>query len=356
MRGLDKILLFTILAILVIGLFALYSASARYHSQGIMFRQAAWIFFGIILFLAVLRIDYQNILAVSYFLYAVNIALLILVLFVGKARGGAQRWLSLGAFSIQPSEIAKITLILALSSYIGGRKDDVGKISFLFRVSLLVIPAFCLIVIEPDLGSALLLIPVTLAILFVAGAKIKHFLGAILLALVGLPFFWHFLKDYQKARLFVFINPNTDPTGAGYTIIQSKIAVGSGGIFGKGWLSGTQNQLNFLPERHTDFIFSVIGEEWGFLGAMALILLYGLVIFRAVKIIEVTSDTYGKLMATGFLALFASQVIINIGMTIGFLPIVGLTLPLVSYGGSSLIVTLISLGLLLNIGMRRSLF
>jgi len=352
----DKVLFLSVLAILAIGLAVLYSASKEYGQQNIVLRQAFWILFGIALMFAVTRVDYQRFVSISYLLYGVNIALLILVLFFGKAAGGAHRWISLGAFNIQPSEIAKITLVLALSAYMSRRKERAAKISFPFGALLIALPAFALILVEPDLGTALLLLPITFVMLFAAGARIKHLAGLILLGLASLPVFWHFLKDYQKQRLFVFANPNTDPLGAGYTVIQSKIAVGSGGLFGKGWLGGTQNQLNFLLERHTDFIFSVVGEEWGFLGALVLLLLYVLVIYRGTKIIETTPDMYGRLMAAGFVALLFFQVAINVGMTMGFLPVVGLTLPLISYGGSSLAATLVCIGLLLNIGMRRPLF
>ncbi|MFC1576238.1 rod shape-determining protein RodA [Candidatus Omnitrophota bacterium] len=356
MRYVDKIIIFSVLAILLVGLATLYSASKEYHSSDIVFRQVLWILFGIVLSFIILRLDYQKLVNMSYLLYAIAIIFLVLVLFLGKARGGAHRWISLGGFNLQPSEFAKIAVILALSSYIAKRKNDVDKISIFPGILGLVLPVFLLILIEPDLGTALLLLPVTFAILLVAGATLKHLFGMILLGLGTFPVFWHFLKDYQRQRLFVFINPNIDPLGSGYTIIQSKIAVGSGGILGKGWLSGTQNQLNFLPERHTDFIFSVVGEEWGFLGALLLILLYALVVYRGIKIISATPSTSGKLLATGLVTLFFLQVVINIGMTIGFLPIVGLTLPLISYGGSSLVTTLVSLALLLNIGMRRTLF
>jgi len=356
MRKFDKILFFSVLAILLIGLAALYSASSKYYSPNIIFRQAFWALAGLMLAVLVMHIDYQRFISISYVLYAINVLLLIVVLFLGKTRGGSNRWLAFGTFNIQPSELAKITLILALSSYISGSANRVKKISFLLGALSLALPVFFLIFIEPDLGTALLIIPVTFAMLFVAGANIKHLAGLVFLGIGILPFAWQFLKGYQKQRLFTFINPSTDPLGLGYTIIQSKIAVGSGGLTGKGWFGGTQNQLNFLPERHTDFIFSVIGEEWGFLGASILILLYILVIRRGIKIIETTPDMYGKLLATGFITLFSLQVIVNIGMTIGFLPVVGLTLPLISYGGSSLITTLLYIGILLNIGMRRSLF
>ncbi|MBL7157608.1 MAG: rod shape-determining protein RodA [Candidatus Omnitrophica bacterium] len=355
-KNFDRTLFFATLAILFIGLLTLYSASREYRSQDIIFRQVFWMIFGIAVLFVILRVDYQRIVSLSYVLYGITLLFLVMVLFSGRARGGAHRWISLGFFNLQPSELAKITLILALSSYASVRRSDVTKISFFCKAFLLAIPAFLLILIEPDLGTALLLVPVTLAMLYIAGVNIMHILGAILLGLASFPVFWHFLKGYQRQRLFVFINPNIDPLGSGYTIIQSKIAVGSGGLFGKGWLAGTQNQLNFLPERHTDFIFSVVGEEWGFIGALLLILLYALIVYRGIKIIETTPDTCGKLIATGLVTLFTLQVLINIGMTIGFLPVVGLTLPLISYGGSSLITTLLCIGLLLNIGMRRPLF
>ena len=356
MNKLDKVLLLAVAAILLIGLAVLYSASKEYGQQNIVLRQAFWILFGVALMFAATRIDYQRFISISYLAYGVNILLLVLVLFFGKAAGGAHRWISFGAFNIQPSELAKITLILALSAYMSRREARAAKIGFPLGALLIALPAFVLILIEPDLGTALLLLPITLAMLFVAGARLKHLTGLIFLGIASLPIVWHFLKGYQKQRLFVFVNPNADPLGSGYTIIQSKIAVGSGGLFGKGWLGGTQNQLNFLPERHTDFIFSVVGEEWGFFGALILMLLYALVIYRGAKIIGTTPDTYGSLMAAGFVALFFLQVVINVGMTMGFLPVVGLTLPLISYGGSSLAATLVCIGLLLNIGMRRPLF
>lgn len=190
----------------------------------------------------------------------------------------------------------------------------------------------------------------------IAGAKIKHILRLLAGGLACAPFIWLFLKDYQKARLLVFLNPNLDPLGAGYTIIQSKIAIGSGGLFGKGWLSGTQNQLNFLPERHTDFIFSVVGEEWGYLGSVLLILLYYRFLNKGIAIAETTSDIYGKSLAYGIVTIFAIHIIVNIGMVCGLMPVVGLPLPFLTYGGSFLISSLVSIGILENIKYRRKVF
>ena len=353
---LDRVILFACLAILCIGFLTLASASKEYHQENIVFRQILWSGFGVLLMFLILGVDYQRFISLAYLLYGINILLLIFVLIIGETIGGAQRWISLGALNLQPSELAKITLILALSAYIGRRGNGITSPGALFGAILLVLPAFLFVLIEPDLGTALLFIPITLAMLFMGGVRIAHLVSMFFLGLCILPIFWHFLKDYQKQRLFVFINPNIDPLGSGYTIIQSKIAIGSGGLLGKGWFAGTQNQLNFLPERHTDFIFSVIGEEWGFFGALLLIFLYLLIVYRSLKTISTSPDAYGRLIATGFITLISVQVIVNIGMTIGFLPVVGLTLPLISYGGSSLVTMLVSIGFLMNVGMRRPLF
>ena len=206
---------------------------------------------------------------------------------------------------------------------------------------------------EPDLGTALMLVPILLVLIYTWGAPLKYLLFMIFSGLFLCPLGWFFLKDYQKERLMVFIDPGLDPLGAGYTIIQSKIAIGSGGFFGKGWLSGTQNQLNFLAERHTDFIFSVVGEEWGFFGSMVLVGLYFLLIQRGFFIAEKAKDPCGRLLAVGLTTMIAIQVIVNLCMTMGFMPVVGLPLPLVSYGGSSFLVTMMALGLLESIAVHR---
>jgi rod shape determining protein RodA len=302
------------------------------------------------------RVSYQKFIDLSYFLYAANVALLALVLMLGHARLGAQRWFTIGSFAFQPSEFMKISFMLALAGYVGARKGAMSDIRSLAVPCVLLGIPFVLVLLQPDLGTALLMLPVFFAILLAGGARVRHVAWMLGLGLACAPVFWHFLRDYQRQRLLVFINPNVDPLGAGYTIIQSKIAIGSGGLFGKGWLAGTQNRLNFLPERHTDFIFSVVGEEWGFLGAAALVLLFYLVVQKAFTIANLTSDRYGKLVATGIGTLLGMQVVINISMTMGMMPVVGIPLPLVSYGGSSLLATLVAIGLLLNVFMRRSTF
>ena len=355
----DKTLLAMVFLIFIIGIITIYSATQAKElpfGESYFLRQVNWMVIGLSLLIIVLKVSYQKFIDLAYFIYGINILLLISVLAIGHIRLGAQRWFSIGTFAFQPSEFIKISLILALSSYVGNKKGTMADFKNLLVPCLLLFLPFALVILQPDLGTAILLVPIFFSILLVSGASLRYIIIMIALGIAILPFFWHFLLEYQRQRLLVFVNPNVDPLGAGYTIIQSKIAIGSGGLFGKGWTLGTQNQLNFLPERHTDFIFSVIGEEWGFLGAMTLVLLYFLMVKRAFDIAALTSDVYGKSIATGVAVMLGLQIIINVGMAIGLMPVVGIPLPLVSYGGSSLISTLIAIGLLLNVGMRRSTF
>ncbi len=359
LKDFDKTVLLLMFVLCVGGLFILASATQGKNLdlvESYVFRQINWIALGMILLILVINISYQKFIDISYGLYAVNIILLALVLILGRERLGAQRWFTIGNFTFQPSEFIKISFILALASFLGSRKSSLENLRGVFIPLILLGIPFALVLVQPDLGTALLLVPIFFAMMFVAGARVKHLVILGVFGLASLPFFWQILKDYQKQRLLVFLNPNVDPLGAGYTIIQSKIAVGSGGMIGKGWLAGTQNQLNFLPERHTDFIFSVIGEEWGLFGALILILLFYLIVRRSFDIAYSTNDMHGKLIAVGIVVLVALQVAINIAMTIGLMPVVGIPLPLVSYGGSSMLTTFIAIGLLLNVGMRRSRF
>jgi rod shape-determining protein RodA len=358
-KDFDKVLLAITFIICVGGLFILYSATQVKNlpfAESYVFRQMSWIALAAVLLLVMVNISYQKFIDISFALYVINVILLALVLILGRERLGAQRWFAIGDFAFQPSEFTKISFILVLASILGSKRADLGSArAFILPLISLAVP-FVLVLLQPDLGTALLLIPIFFAMMYVGGARVKHLVILALSGLAAMPFFWHFLRDYQKQRLLVFLNPNVDPLGAGYTIIQSKIAVGSGGLIGKGWLAGTQNQLNFLPERHTDFIFSVIGEEWGLFGALALILLFYLIVRRSLDIACSTNDMYGKLVAVGIITLLTLQVVINIAMTIGFMPVVGIPLPLVSYGGSSMLTSFIAIALLLNIGMRRSRF
>lgn len=356
---LDKTVLFLVLVIFIIGLFCLYSASynkSLEFGKSFVLRQLSWMGIGFLILILLLVVDYQRIIDLGYILYVTGLIVLFLVLIFGHTRLGAQRWFSIGGFSVQPSEFNKLIYIIMMTSYLGHSRAEIVNIKGLFVPLLLTLPPFILILLQPDLGTALILIPILFSMLFIAGAQVKHLFGLGLCGVVSSPIFWNFLKAYQKKRLLVFLNPNIDPLGAGYTIIQSKIAIGSGGLFGNGWLSGTQNQLNFLPERHTDFIFSVIGEEWGFFGAIILVALYFLILKRGLIIVERTTDIYGKLLGIGIVTMLGFQIFVNISMTIGLMPVVGLPLPLISYGGSSLWTTLIAVALLLNVGMRRTRF
>lgn len=358
-KDFDTILFAMAFVVFLIGLLSIYSATQAKNmpfAESYALKQLKWFGVGIIFLLVAIKVSYHRFLDIAYIVYAINVLLLVLVLIIGHTRLGAQRWFSIAGFAFQPSEFMKLSLVLALSAYVGQKKGAMEAIESLIAPCLLLAVPFVLVLLQPDLGTALLLVPVFFAILLAGGAKPKHLAWMMGVGIAAMPFFWHALRGYQKQRLLVFINPNIDPLGAGYTIIQSKIAVGSGGLLGKGWLNGTQNQLNFIPERHTDFIFSVIGEEWGFFGAVALILLYLLIVHRSFNIGNLTSDRCGKCIATGIAVLLSLQVIINIGMTIGLMPVVGIPLPLVSYGGSSLLATLVAIGLLLNVGMRRSTF
>lgn len=346
-------------AIIAIGFLVIYSASyQKYVLSGANFslKQLNSAVIGVITAFIIFKIGYRRIIDFAYQLYAVNILFLILVLLIGDVRYGARRWIEIGSFAFQPSEFAKITFIFALSKYLGDVKENAASIKVFIVALLMAAVPMLLIFKEPDLGTALIFIPILLAMLFIAGARVKHIILFLAAAAICVPFIWLFLKDYQRARLLVFLNPNLDPLGAGYTIIQSKIAIGSGGLLGKGWLAGTQNQLNFLPERHTDFIFSVVGEEWGFAGGLLLLFLYYKFLRKAVAIGEANSDLYGKSLVYGIAALFAVHIVVNIGMVCGLMPVVGLPLPFMSYGGSFLIMALVCVGLLESIKARRKIF
>ncbi len=353
------------LIIISIGLVALYSASYENVrvSQKVFYDQVACALLGIGVMSFVSRIHHRLFFNVAYPLYAVNVILLLAVLFAGRSALGATRWFNIGGISFQPSELSKLAIILMLGRYYSSRNP---KLSFDFRSTFrsfkrdLLYPFFFMLLSfgpifkQPDLGSALLVFGIFLVMLFMSGIEIKPFLAFLGVCIAAVPLGWHFLKDYQRDRLLVFMNPNTDPLGAGYTIIQSRIAVGSGQMIGKGWLAGTQNQLNFLPERHTDFIFSVIGEEWGFLGSVFLVVCYFALIYTGLQIAQRTKDRFGHFVAIGIVSILALQVVINVSMTIGLSPVVGITLPLVSWGRTSFMVFMVMMGILLNLSNRKS--
>jgi rod shape determining protein RodA len=355
--------IFLVLAITAIGIVTIYSSTLNSTSQAersLYLRQITRVFLGFICLLGISRISYRRLWDWAYLFYAIGIGFLLIVAFLGAVRLGAQRWLKVFWFSFQPSELMKLIVVIFLARYFArpaqaSLRQDARGWGFIKAV-LIPFAFMCLpmllILQQPDLGTAVFIFFIFIAMLFVSQVNFKFIvfiLGGIILSS---PLVWHFLKDYQRTRLLVFLNPNADPLGAGYTIIQSKIALATGGLFGKGWLGGSQSQLHFLPEAHTDFIFATFVEEWGFLGSLILLLLYYLLIRAALRVAQKAPDYFGCLLASGIVLALSIQIFINIAMTVGLAPVVGLPLPLLSYGGSSLLVSLLSLGILINIEKR----
>ncbi len=355
LENFDWWLLLAVLLIMAIGFINLNSASlaAQYPFQ---WKQLVWYGVGLIVALASLKFDYRSLCPYAWHIYGAILAMLVLVLVIGKTVGGSQRWIPLGFFNLQPSELAKIGMVVVIGSWLASDdKHEYGFLDMLRPIVLTLVPAL-LIYKQPDLGTAVLIVMLSCSLLFMAGIKWTSLLILIGFGIPLAPFVWNILKPYQKARIFAFLNPENDPQGSGYHLLQSKIAVGSGGLIGKGYLHGTQAHLNFLPEVHTDFAFSIWAEEWGFLGSLVLILLYALIIQRGLHIAYSSRERFGSLLAFGITAMLFLQIAINIFMVLGMLPVVGIPLPLISYGGSSVIVTMIGIGLLLNIRLRRFLF
>lgn len=347
--------IFAVFALLGVGTLFIYSAS--FHDSGnYMNKHMFWLGMSVIVLFTVPLMGYRTLLSVSYLLYAIAIFMLICVMFIGQKHLGAQRWLRLGPFVVQPSEYAKMATVLALANYLGGANAFESQWKTIFTSLFIVLLPVSLILQQPDLGTSLIFVPVLVSLLFLWGLKYRYLIISGLLAAMALPLAWFSLKPYQKRRLTIFIDPSTDPLGAGYTALQSRIAVGSGQVWGKGYLQGTQSQLQFVPEHHTDFIFCVIGEELGFMGSFGLLFLYGFLFHCGFRIMAQTTDMKARLMAVGFLAILFAQIFINIGMSYGLMPITGLTLPLVSYGGSSMLATALALGLILSVYRERSIF
>jgi rod shape determining protein RodA len=316
-------------------------------------RQGLFAIINIVIIFLFLNFDYKSLGKYANLLYGVNLIMLLAVMFIGQSALGAQRWIQIGPINLQPSEFSKIIMIISLAHLLDKRQGQLNTFKDIIPVFIFVGIPFLLVLKQPDLGTSLVFLAILFGMLFIAGASMKH-LGMIIGAGVAfMPIFWHFLKDYQKKRLTVFLDPNIDPLGSGYHIIQSKIAIGSGMLFGKGLFSGTQSQLNFLPENHTDFIFAVIGEELGFIGAFFVLSLYFFLLYRGVKIAGEARDNFGLLLATGITSMLTFHVLVNVGMTAGIMPVTGIPLPLMSYGVSSLTTNMVCVGILLNIYMRR---
>ncbi len=355
LRSLPAPLLRNVLILTAVGVAFIYSSSFR-DGSNFAGRQLTWSLVGLVGLFFTLWLGYRFFLSISYSLYVLSMMLLLWVDVAGATRLGAQRWIELGFISIQPSEVAKLATVLAVANFLGSRNTWEEEGRTVLGVAFLVGLPLVLILKQPDLGSASLLIPLAVITLFLWGIRYRYLVVSLLTGLVLSPLAWNLLKGYQKKRILVFLNPQLDPLGSGYTAIQSRIAVGSGGLFGKGWLHGTQSQLDFVPEHHTDFIFSVIAEEMGFIGAASLAILYGALFYQMILLIERTTDIKAKLLAVGVLSLFFFQVLINIGMSFGLFPITGITLPFISYGGSSLVIAFTAIGLLVSIHKERSIF
>lgn len=324
------------------------STGKAWHVQ----RQSMFMVFGLAIVTVSLAFDYRVLKNYATKLYIINIILLLAVMFVGQSQLGAQRWIQIGSMSFQPSEFAKVFLIICLATFMDKRIEWLEEFKDYLPVFAYILVPFILVMRQPDLGTSLTFIAILIGMIFVSGFKYKWFFRMGLAFVALMPAFWMILKDYQKNRIRVFLNPELDPFGSGYHVIQSKIAIGSGGFLGKGWLAGTQSQLNFLPENHTDFIFAVAGEEFGFIGTVFIISMYMIIIWRGIAIALDADDTFGMLLATGVTSMFMFHVMVNIGMTAGIMPVTGVPLPFLSYGVSSLTTNLMLVAILLNIKVK----
>lgn len=349
LKKFDWLIFLILCIILTIGVFFVRSAS----TEKFLFKQLIWILMGFTLFFTLLYFDYLSFAHYAYVIYACVLILLVLLLISGGSVKGSQRWFSIGSFSIQPSEFAKIATILVLARFLRYKKYGLELFDVGISLLLTFIP-MVLIIKQPDLGTALILIPILFAILFAAGIRLSHLFLLIGSGLVISPLLWMYvLKSYQKMRIIGFLWPEkTTDWGTGYHRLQSLIAIGSGGFLGTGWGNGIQNQLKFLPERHTDFIFAVISEEWGFLRTCFVLFLYIAFIACGIGIARNTRDPFGRLVAIGIITMFATQTVVNVGMTLGVAPIVGVTLPFISYGGSSMLTSFVALSMIFNVKMR----
>tara|TARA_B100000530_G_scaffold99329_1_gene61584 strand:- start:181 stop:1305 length:1125 start_codon:yes stop_codon:yes gene_type:complete len=346
--SIDYILVTSILILGVVSMFAMYSTDGgefKYHTKSHILRFLVFFIMFLILSFVQIRLWHST----SYLIYVSIFILLIGVKYFGLTSSGSQRWLNFYFMNLQPSELMKVGLILFLAKYYHRVSlENVNKIRFLFLPIVVLIAPVLLVVMQPDLGTSLLIAAGGLVVAWLAGVRAKFFIYALLLFISLLPVAISFLKPYQKSRILTFLNPEKDPLGAGYQIIQSKIAIGSGGLFGKGFLNGSQSYLDYLPEKHTDFIFTLFSEEFGFFGSLFILILYGIIISRIIKIGNVTRSNFGKLFCFSFATAFFIYVVVNMGMVLGLLPIVGSPLPILSYGGSSMMAIMLGLGIVMS--------
>ena len=347
-KNLDYILLFSIILLSILSVFIMYSTDGGeilYHTRSHFIKLL--IFFPLMLVISFFNIKFWHI--TSYLFYFIVILLLIWVSINGIKVSGSQRWIDLYFIVLQPSELMKIAVILCLAKYYHRLKiNDVNSFTNIIVALTIIIVPIILVISQPDLGTSILIALSGLIILWLGGVKIKYFFISFVTFLISLPFIISFLKPYQKIRILTFLDPDRDPLGAGYQIIQSKIAIGSGGLSGKGFLKGTQSYLDFLPEKHTDFIFTLFSEEFGFLGSIVLLVLYIVIISRIIRIGTISRSNFAKFFCFGFAFAIFIYIVVNLSMVLGLLPIVGSPLPIMSYGGSSMLATMIGFGIVLS--------
>lgn len=354
-KNIDIGIVISTMLLIIFGMIAISSAThiTTGGSAGTLKVQIVAFILGIIGVLVIMLIDYKSFGDNYVLIYGTNVFLLVLVLIIGFSTKGTKGWIDFGPVNFQPSEIVKLGYILTFAKYLEKKKGNLNTLIEVLPAVLHLGVIVGLILLQPDFGTALVFIFITIFMLYAADINHKIVAGAFGAFLVSLPVLWRFLKPYQKNRILTFFNPELDPMGAGYHVIQSETAIGSGQFFGKGLFEGTQNNLGFIPERHTDFIFSVIGEELGLIGAVVMLMLFMWLLIRCIHIAKVSKDDYGMLICVGITAMFLFHILENVGMTIGLMPVTGIPLPFVSYGGSSLLTNMAAVGLVLNVGMRR---
>ena len=349
-------LILIMIAAAAIGVAMLYSAADGSWDPWAR-RQLIRFSIGLVILVTIALVDLRFWWRYSYFLFGILLALLLAVELAGSIGMGAQRWINLGVIKLQPSELMKIGLILALARYFHGvSMENVRRIPYLLIPLLLVALPSVLVLKQPDLGTALFLVLIGVTVFFIAGVRIWKFVLALTATGVAMPIVWSMLRAYQQKRILTFFNPENDPLGAGYHILQSKIALGSGGVFGKGFMQGSQSHLNFLPEKQTDFIFTMMAEEFGMLGGLTLLGLYSLILVYGFAISMRSQTHFGRLLAMGLTAMMFLYVFINIAMVMGLIPVVGVPLPLISYGGTAMLTQMIGIGFLININVHRDIY
>ncbi len=380
LKRLDWVLFAVVVLLCTYGLLMIHSATRAPNAAGFAppsdfaRRQALWLLVGMAAFVVTIYFDYEKITRWHIPVYAVILVLLVLVLKVGRAPTGAASWIGVGSFRLQPSEFAKIAVILSLSGFLSQRIEAIHRLRVVLISLIIAAAPGLLVVLQPDFGTALVIIAIWFGSLYLAGARLRQLAAVFVCGLALFALMWNVdrlplervrpaplgrllaqarLKDYQKQRLTIFLNPQADPLGAGYHIIQSRLTIGSGEVFGRGLFHGTQSRLRFIPERHTDFIFSVVGEELGLVGSAAMLVLYFVLFWRGLRIALRGRDHLGPLLAAGAIAMLIFHAVINLGMSVGIMPVTGLPLPFVSYGGSNLLTSFIAFGLLQNVHMRR---